>query len=181
MTFSLVLFDLDGTLLDSDAALMAPYVALGVRPEDVTFGHVVADECARLGLAMDDYLDRYDTEAASPYPGAPELVAGLGRWAICSNKVRRAGVAELTRLGWRPELAWFAEDFGGAAKHLGPVLQALGSPPLDEVVFVGDTPHDRRCAADAGVAFALAAWNPRATSEPGDLVLQHPSDLIESL
>ena len=56
----LVVFDLDGTLVDSDAALVAPFVALGVRREEVTFGHVLADECARLGITVDDYLDHFD-------------------------------------------------------------------------------------------------------------------------
>ena len=42
----LPIFDFDGTLLDSDAALVAPFVALGVRAEDVTFGALLADECA---------------------------------------------------------------------------------------------------------------------------------------
>ena len=50
------IFDLDGTLLDSDAALVAPFVALGVREEDVSFGALLADECARLGVTVDDYL-----------------------------------------------------------------------------------------------------------------------------
>ena len=37
------IFDLDGTLLDSDAALCGAFVALGVPHESVTFGHVPAD------------------------------------------------------------------------------------------------------------------------------------------
>ena len=86
--FSIVVFDLDGTLLDSDAALVAPFEALGVPPEEVTFGHVVADECRRLGLSLDDYLSGYDVEAASPFAGVDELVSSLDRWAVCSNKVR---------------------------------------------------------------------------------------------
>ena len=45
------IFDLDGTLIDSDAALVAPFVALGVPREAVTFGHVLQDECDRLGLS----------------------------------------------------------------------------------------------------------------------------------
>ncbi|MEA3076919.1 MAG: hypothetical protein QOF60_1827 [Actinomycetota bacterium] len=52
------------------------------------------------------------------------------------------------------------------------------SVPLDEVVFVGDTDYDRRCALDAGVRFALAAWNPRAVAVEGDIVLAEPADLL---
>jgi HAD superfamily hydrolase (TIGR01549 family) len=178
--YSVAVFDLDGTLLDSDEALAAPFVALGIPREQVTFGHVVADECRRLGIAIDDYLSRYDVGAAPAYPGADELIAGLGRWAVCSNKVRWAGEAELARLGWTPEVALFADDFGGASKAVAPVLERLAVDPA-AVVFVGDTAHDRTAARDAGVAFALAGWNPRAEPQPGDLVLRRPTDLLAHL
>lgn len=167
-------FDLDGTLLDSDAALVAPFVALGVPPDRVTFGHVLADECARLGIGLDDYLAAYDTDAAPPFPGVADLVAGLGRWAVCSNKHPTSGWAELERLGWTPEVVLFADAFSGP-KHLGPVLEALGVGPAD-VVFVGDTDHDRACAATLGVPFGLAAWNPRTRARPGDELLATPAD-----
>ena len=167
--------------MDSDAALAAPYVALGVPVAEVTYGHVVADECRRLGLSLEDYLSRYDVDAASPFPGVDDLVGRLGRWAVCSNKVRSAGRAELRRLGWEPEVALFAEDFGGGPKRLGPVLEAMGQPA--DVVLVGDTGHDRACAASVDVPFALAAWNPRAAAlaVAGDLVLERPADLLAML
>lgn len=177
MTFALAIFDLDGTLLDSDEALAAPFVELGVPRRDVTFGHVVAEECARLGIDVEDYLSRYDVDRAQPYPGVDAVVRRLRRWAVCSNKVASAGVAELERLGWAPEVAMFADDFGGP-KHLTPVLERLEVVDRSAVVFVGDTGHDRACARDVGVAFAVAAWNPRATPDAGDLVLAEPSDLL---
>lgn len=173
------IFDLDGTLVDSDEALAAPFVALGVPRDEVTFGHVVEEECARLGLSVADYLDRYDADATAPYAGVEELVAGLGRWAVCSNKVARFGRVELARFGWHPEVARFADDFGGP-KRLGPVLDALGIG-AGAAIFVGDTPHDRVCAREAGVAFALAGWNPRAVAAPGDAVLRAPADLVDLL
>jgi HAD superfamily hydrolase (TIGR01549 family) len=176
-------FDLDGTLLDSDEALIMPFLSLGVPRSEVSFGHVLADECVRLGITLDDYLARYDVNVAAPYPGVSEVVAALGdRWAVCSNKVRSAGVAELARLGWTPEVALFVDDFGGLSKSVAPVLAALvESVPLDDVVFVGDTDYDRRCALDAGVRFALAAWNPRAVAVEGDIVLAEPADLLRLL
>jgi HAD superfamily hydrolase (TIGR01549 family) len=169
-------FDLDGTLLDSDAALVSPFVALGVPPEQITFGHTLAAECERLGIEVADYLAHYDDALALAFPGVDELVARLGRWAVCSNKHPRAGKAELERLGWQPDVAMFADSFDGP-KHLGPVLDAIGLRP-DEVIFVGDTDHDRRCARDVGCDFALAGWNPRASAVVGDLVLGRPLDLL---
>ncbi|MCB1014912.1 MAG: HAD family hydrolase [Acidimicrobiales bacterium] len=170
-------FDLDGTLLDSDDALVAPFLALGVAREDITFGHTLAHECDRLGLEVQDYLDHYDPTAAEPFAGAHELLAGLERWAVCSNKHASSGVAELARLGWEPEVALFADAFGGAGKSLAPVLDHLGLDAA-QVVYVGDTDHDRRCAAAVGCRFVWAGWNPRARPVPGDEVLRRPGDLV---
>jgi HAD superfamily hydrolase (TIGR01549 family) len=173
------IFDLDGTLLDSDAALTGAFMALGVPRESVTFGHVPADECARLGLSLEAYLEAYDHGAALPFPGVEEMLAALSRWGLCSNKHSSSGLAELARLGWRPDVALFSEDFGGP-KRLDLVLASLGLDAA-EAIFVGDTDQDRACAGDAGVAFALAGWNPRATPLPDDSVLAHPADLLPLL
>jgi HAD superfamily hydrolase (TIGR01549 family) len=175
----LVVFDLDGTLVDSDAALTAPFVALGVPREAVTFGHVLADECARLGISVDDYLDHYDSSAVVAYEGVDEVLDSLDRWAVCSNKHPVAGRAELERFGWTPEVALFADAFDGT-KRLEPVLAAL-AVDASRVLFVGDTAHDRRCAVDAGTSFALAGWNPRAAPDDGDVVLARPDDVLALL
>lgn len=173
------IFDLDGTLLDSDHALAAPFVALGVPREEVTFGRLLEDECEHFGITVADYLERYDVNLAQPFPGVADLVARLDRWAVCSNKELQSGRAELSRLGWEPDLVMFADDFGGP-KHLEPVLDALGLRGTD-VLFVGDTEHDRRCAAVVGCRFALAGWNPRADVLDGDLVLDRPLDVLDLL
>ncbi|MBI2703982.1 MAG: HAD family hydrolase [Actinobacteria bacterium] len=175
------IFDLDGTLIDSDAALLDAFVMLGVPRELITFGHVLEDECARLNLSVDEYLDAYDDSAAQPYPGVDDLVMRLDRWAVCSNKDRRTAAAELARLRWEPDVALFADAFDGG-KELGPVLAALALDPAD-AVFVGDTDHDRQCASSAGTMFALAAWNPRALAiaQPGELVVAEPLGLLDLL
>jgi HAD superfamily hydrolase (TIGR01549 family) len=172
-------FDLDGTLLDSDAALVAPFIALGISAEQITFGHTLAEECTRLGLEVDDYLAHYDDQLAVPFAGVEELVAKLDRWAVCSNKHQLAGHAEVARLGWKPDVVMFADSFGGP-KHLGPVLDAL-EVRADEVLFIGDTEHDRRCAQAIGCRFALAGWNPRASEIAGELVLSGPLDVLDLL
>ena len=162
---------------------MLPFVALGVPRGEITFGHVLVDECARLGISLDEYLDAYDMGAARPFDGVDALLGELGarrvRWSVCSNKVKRCGLAELDRLGWRPEVALFAEDFGGP-KRLGPVLDAMRVDGSG-VVFVGDTAHDRACASEVGARFALAGWNPRAASGDGDAVLASPAELLALL
>ena len=179
VTQLLPVFDLDGTLLDSDEALVAAFVALGIARETISFGHVIGDECTRLGIDVADYVDRYDTTVVQPFPGAAELIGRLDRWAVCSNKHPVSGRAELDRLGWTPEVALFTDAFGGP-KRLEPVLDLLGVRGAD-VIFIGDTGHDRACALAAGAPFALAGWNPRAVAAEGDVVLEHPLDLLDHL
>jgi phosphoglycolate phosphatase-like HAD superfamily hydrolase len=147
-----------------------------VQEEDVRFGALLADECARLGVTVEDYLSHYDEAMALPFDGVEDLVADLDRWAVCSNKHMSSGRAELTRLGWKPDVALFADAFGGP-KRLEPVLESLGASAA-EVVFVGDTDHDRRCAEAVGCRFALAMWNPRAHATDSDIVLRTPADVL---
>jgi phosphoglycolate phosphatase-like HAD superfamily hydrolase len=154
-------------------------VRCGVPREDVTFGHVLDAECARLGIAVEDYVAAYDSAEVTAFPGVQDLVDRLDRWAVCSNKVRASGLLELEVLGWTPDVALFADDFGGP-KRLPPVLDAMGVAGAD-VVFVGDTAHDRAVAAEVGARFALAGWNARAVPEPGDAVLASPIDLLALL
>jgi HAD superfamily hydrolase (TIGR01549 family) len=172
----LAICDLDGTLLDSDGALVAAFVALGIDPSAVSFGHVIGDECTRLGISVDDYVSAYDDEIVQPFAGVGEMISQLGRWAVCSNKHPVSGHAELSRLDWKPEAIFFTDSFAGP-KAVEPVMEAMGIDASD-VVFLGDTAHDRACARRAGVTFALAGWNPRARAESTDVVLSEPGDLL---
>jgi len=179
LTHRWVVFDLDGTLVDSDRSLIEPFLRLGVPASDVRLGPLLVDECARLGFDVEDYLAHYDPSDVSPFPGVDEVVRSLDRWAVCSNKLRDDGVAQLSRFGWSPACALFAEDFGGAPKSLPPVLERLGVD-AEDIVFVGDTAHDRDAARAVGATFLLAGWNERARagSEPGDVVLDAPGDVL---
>ena len=171
--------DLDGTLIDSDSALSDAFVALGIDRKEITFGHVLAEECVRLGLSVEDYVAAYDTTQALPFAGVTELVASFDRWAVCSNKHPLSGRAELKRLQWFPEAALFADAFRGP-KQLLPLLEMLAITP-DQAIFLGDTAHDRQCALEAGVQFALAGWNTRAKPQPTDVVVSHPLEFLELL
>ena len=179
---AVALFDFDGTLVDSDAALTAPWHRLGVDPDLVPLGLPLLEACERAGVSVEAYLEHYDPSAAMPFAGVAELLARLDRWGLASNKERTSGRRELERLGWTPDAALFSDDFGGGEKQLGPLLDAMHLT-ADAVVFVGDTRHDRRCAAAVGARFAVAGWNARAraSAQPGDLVLDAPADVLHLL
>ena len=80
----IIVFDVDGTLLDSDEPLIAPFVHLGIDRADITFGHVLADECERLGISVAAYLDAYDVTASQPVP--PGSLAVVRNDALISSR-----------------------------------------------------------------------------------------------
>jgi phosphoglycolate phosphatase-like HAD superfamily hydrolase len=166
-------------MVDSDAALVAPFIALGVERDEISFGHAIADECQRLGISMEAYVDAYDEDVVVAFPGIDEVVGRLGRWALCSNKHPTSGVAELNRLGWEPEVALFADHFQWAHKALRPVLEAMDLA-AEDVVMVGDSAGDVHCADEVGCAFVWAGWNPRvADSSPPGRILADPAELLD--
>jgi phosphoglycolate phosphatase-like HAD superfamily hydrolase len=174
-------FDLDGTLIDSDEALVMPFLELGIAREDITFGLPAEQACIELDVSIDDYVRLYDVDVVQPFEGAEELISSLGRWAVCSNKHPESAAGELARLGWKPEVALFTDAFEGRPKELAPVLSLLGVG-ASEVLFVGDTDHDRRCAEEVGAKFAWAGWNPRcAARSPQGVVLTSPLDVLDLL
>lgn len=178
-TYRALVFDFDGTLVDSDDELVRAFVVLGIDREQITFGHAIKVEAERLGLSVEDYADAYRTDVVHPFPGVAEVVPHLGRWALCSNKHPRSGTAELARLGWSPEVAVFSDHFDWAHKELGPVLELLGLRAQD-VAMVGDSGGDAQCAAQVGCDMVWAGWNPRvARAAPAGIVLERPDQLLD--
>ncbi len=178
-TYEALVFDFDGTLVDSDEELVRAFVLLGVPRDGITFGHAIAEETERLGLSLDAYADAYRTDVVEPFPGVATVVPQFGRWAVCSNKHPRSGSAEMERLGWHPELALFSDSFDWAHKHLGPMLDALGLA-AEQVAMVGDSAGDARCAAEVGCDMVWAGWNPRVRADaPEGLVLDRPIQLLD--
>ncbi len=177
----LVVFDFDGTLVDSDEALLIPFDLLGVKRSEVVMGSAVAEECQRLGISMNAYVDAYDTSVVRPYEGIDDMLSRLGRWAVLSNKHPDSAIAELDRLGWEPEALMCADAFGWAHKSLRPMLDALGLD-ASEIVMVGDSGGDQRCALEVGCRFVWAGWNTRVqTARPSGDIVANPADLPGAL
>jgi pyrophosphatase PpaX len=183
-----VLFDLDGTLIDSERLILASYrhamlEHLGrVPPEDswkATIGQPLVVQMAMFAEREDQVepmIHTYVThnlahhdDYVRPFPGVRKVVSAVresGRTlGIVTSKKRRA-----TRMGLsRCELpeAWFeaivtADDVVRYKPEPEPVLEALRR--LDarpgEALLVGDSTHDMRSGRAAGVTTAAALWGP---------------------
>lgn len=183
----LMVFDLDGTLVDSVPDLAAALNRLMAvralpaftRPE---VARMVGDGARALlerafaarGRAMDDqalpdFLVDYGANAAhetQPYPGVhatlQRFAAAGWRMAVCTNKPEAPARTVLAALGLAP---FFAAVGGGDSfavrkpdpGHLRATIQAAGSTPA-AAVMAGDHHNDVLSAAGLGMPSIFAAW-----------------------
>jgi phosphoglycolate phosphatase len=198
VTLRLVVFDLDGTLVDSRRDLAnatnALLVELGGAPldEDAVTGMVgegagllVRRALTAAGLdpgtagALERFLALYDTrllDHTRPYPGVTEALDWLRprvRMAVLTNKPERATRAVLSGLGLSP---YFMELIGGDSMHgrkpdpagLLHLAAAVGAEPAD-VLMVGDSAVDLDTARRAGTRICLARYGFGFRIPAGDL------------
>jgi phosphoglycolate phosphatase len=180
-----VIFDLDGTLIDSDpdilAALNRVLVSRGlavlsradIRPMigDGAKALVERAFAARGSVAgeadLAAFLEDYSANAlvdTAPYPGIVQALEALQAarhpMGVCTNKPERAARRVLAELGLE---RFFSVITGGDStpyrkpdpRHLGATLAAMG---IEKAVMIGDHPNDINAAAGLGVPSIFVTW-----------------------
>jgi N-acetyl-D-muramate 6-phosphate phosphatase len=193
-----VLFDLDGTLIDSapDLAgaanelraahglaalpyeLFRPMVGAGARGM-LAVAFDIGPQHERFTELRDDFLRRYELrmtlqtrvfEAVVPVLESLEL--GRWRWGIVTNKAARFTDPLVRALGLHTRAAAvIAGDTTPHSKpHPAPLLEAARQLALDpsECIYVGDDIRDVQAGRAAGMGTAAAAWGYLGVGEPID-------------
>jgi phosphoglycolate phosphatase len=183
----LLVFDLDGTLIDSRRDLARAANALlarhGAPPLDEPAvggmvgegaGVLVSRVLAARGLdvpqaeALDEFLRGYDEcllDTTRPYDGIPaalDACRSVGRLATLTNKPEAAATRILEALGLRARFDWV---LGGDSPHgrkpapggLEWLMRQAGAVAAD-TLLVGDSKIDVLTARAAGVAMCVAAY-----------------------
>jgi len=189
-----VLFDLDGTLIDSIALIVdAMHHAFegfdGPRPSaaEWTLGigtplWLQLAQYARNEVETNQLRDRYRAfqmlnhdRYIKAYPGVAETLAALeGRglaMAIVTSKLDQLARRNLEYTGLARHFP-FVVGVESTTKHKPepePVLFALEklAVPAAETVFVGDSPHDVSAGNSAGVTTVAALWGPFTREQIG--------------
>ncbi len=200
--YKAVLFDLDGTLVDSAPDLIAamdrlraelgepPCVADAVRRVVSRGGRAMlraafpeADE-ARIEILLPRFLEIYSQHLAAatrPYDGVTELLAALEagglRWGIVTNKAGWLARPLLERLGLAGRCAALvAGDCLPVRKpDPAPVRHACALAGLDpgDCLFVGDDRRDIEAGHGAGTVTVAAAWGYLDGEDPADWGADH--------
>lgn len=191
-----VLFDLDGTLIDSAPDLAGAgndmRIARGLAPHPLSHFRPMVGAGARgmVGRAFDvgphdaafaelrdEFLQRYEarmTRETRVFPEMLPVLAALGvhamPWAIVTNKATRFSAPLVQALGLMPPAAALicGDTTPHAKPHPEPLLEAARrvGVPATSCVYVGDDLRDVQAGRAAGMATVAVHWGYLGAGEP---------------
>jgi phosphoglycolate phosphatase len=185
-----VLFDLDGTLLDSAPDMLATVNAmrarLGIGPMTLAElrPHVSKGARAMTAAAFPDidaagreacipeFLERYRDELGhhgAPFDGIDEVLTAIeqagSRWGIVTNKPEALAVALMPLLGWQTRCAVLIGGDSLPARKPDPLPLRVAAERMglaaQDCVYVGDDERDIAAARAAGMRSVVALWGYR--------------------
>ena len=210
MKIKLIIFDLDGTLVNSAADItnalnyaIAPYgfdqltiektislVGEGIsRLIEKLVGQNAADLKDVVLKRFLEYYSEHLTDLTVPYPGVPETLEILGNYrkAVISNKREDLSRRLLEDLGLSDyfDIIWGSNSVPEKKPSPVPVLEMLKiiSCGPDEAVMVGDSNYDIEAGRAAGVKTVAVSYGYRHVSllKDADFVIDNMKELIFKL
>ena len=186
MPFQALLFDLDGTLLDTAPEFeravqrllagrnrpLLPASAIRARVSDgaralVQLALGVGEKEQGFAAARDELLELYGNELGkhtAPFPGIPALLEKLKQrqlaWGVVTNKPVRFAEPLLAQMQLQPQVLVCPEHVAQAKPHPEALLRAcahLDCAPA-QALCIGDHQRDIQAGRNAGTATAAALW-----------------------
>ncbi|MFD9541072.1 HAD family hydrolase [Streptomyces sp. NPDC060022] len=204
MAIEELLWDMDGTLLDTTVVVPAAFVrtvwALGGRPVDAaevvaaywrgTPEVILEHLMARQLVAHEEDIYYQELKSAEPtlYPGVREVFDALrsqGRvCAVFTGASTRAASMLLKSAGLEADLVIGGDQVQHSKPAPDGILLAADKLGVDatQLAYVGDSPLDLRAARAADSHSAAAEWGHMYdATEHADSVLSHPQQALDLL
>jgi phosphoglycolate phosphatase len=204
MSAAQLVWDMDGTLLDSGVVVPAAYVTtvrelggLAVTPAQVVARYwlgtpemILADLLCRDITAADAdvYYGKLAGADIAPYPGVADVLSALRKRghpvAVFTGASSRAAEILLASAGLSADLVVGGDEVR-SPKPAGDGLVLAASRlgvPASSLAYIGDAPNDLRAARAVGGLAAAAAWGHQYDpAEPADVRLAAPDGALQLL
>ena len=205
MRYRHVIFDLDGTLIDTEATHSVSLIqtarelmGLEMTMEEAYpfFAIPSADAPVVLGYAdVPGFMDlwekyyRLQWHLSKPFDGALEVVqavkaAGCGTGVVTSRSRREFGAdPNMKTFGQYFDVVTCAGDTPRPKPYPDAVYRymEISGAVAEDIVFVGDTAMDAACAHSAGLPFACADWGRRGVDDISHEYVFHSADELREI
>jgi HAD superfamily hydrolase (TIGR01549 family) len=201
--YNCILFDIDGTLLDTEKAviyslqkLLESEYAIKCSPKELSFCLGIPGAAALKTFNIhnveaacrlwNQYIKEYYHEICV-FPHLEEVVKQISQWnvktGIVTSKTRQELIDDFYPFGLQNYFQYIicADDTKKHKPEPEPILKCLevANASPQGTIYIGDTIYDMECAKGAGIDFALALWGAKNHDLAATVKLSHPKEILE--
>ncbi len=202
MKYKQIVFDIDGTLLDTEYAVLHSlqdtvkimtgrdvkvedlYFALGITGYDALVRLEIVDTNSALDI-WDKNMRQY-IDSVKVFEGMidvlKKLKAGGYKIGIVTSKTKEEFEHDFSVFGINEyfETVVCADDTAEHKPNPDPLLKyiELAKCSKEDAIYIGDSVYDKECATNAGIDFALAGWGAKSAFD-NVTVLNKPFDILK--
>ena len=191
MKYKHIVFDIDGTLIDTEYAVLHSLqelrFALGITGTDALKKLEIKDTSYAIEL-WDKNMRNY-TNTIKVFDGIIELLKNLlsldYEMGIVTSKTREEFTHDFCPFGISHYFKTIicADDTQEHKPNAAPILKYMELSKTDhsKVIYIGDSKYDSKCAENAGIDFALAVWGSHNKHIKADYFLEKPANLLSAI